>query len=233
MRNGPRAPSAFVPWPDAPRGADASEWTDERARDFLDQIDPPIRPFVVALNQTGWARTVFSCAGHPDEPDSTARGRRQAHVDVVTCDLGRWLAFTRAVGQRLRTLGPLDAVDAADGAGMPAERAAARVRVRGVEGPLGDLPGWLRASLPAPAGPASTPPGSGGPEQARRWLGQLVARGRELLSSAPGTGGWHYRRLVFEPVPYDAPPAACRHALDQALGAALAALEQSTGRSSQ
>src|SRR5438045_2201155 len=64
-------------------------------------LDAPIRPLVRALNATGWVRTVFSCGGHPEEADSVARGRRQAHVDVVTCDLHRWRIYVQECRQRM------------------------------------------------------------------------------------------------------------------------------------
>ena len=128
-------------------------------------LEAPIRPLVEALNRTGWARTVFSCAGHPEEPDSVARGRRQAHVDLLVGDAARWRRFSaraRALGHR---------------------------RLRVTEGSLGAVPEWL-----APHAPPN----------------------------------WEYRRLVFEPVPYDMPPAPCRDVLDASLAAALGALEEST-----
>src|SRR4051812_33485240 len=63
-------------------------------------LDTPVRSLVRALNATGWVRTVFSCGGHPEEADSVSRGRRQAHVDVVTCEPARWREYVRAC-QRL------------------------------------------------------------------------------------------------------------------------------------
>jgi hypothetical protein len=129
---GERPAGAFIPWAILSAGSagDAS-------------LDPPIRALVVALNATGWAHTVFSCAGHPDEPDSVQRGRRQAHVDALVSDLRRWRAFVR----RCR----------------PAARNAVRalrvpqVRLHVGEGPLGRLPGWLRdqtRDLSSPPPPA-------------------------------------------------------------------------------
>jgi hypothetical protein len=130
-------------------------------------LDPPIEPLVAAINRTGWALTVFSCAGHPEEPDSVARQRRQAHVDVVVSDEQRWRRFVDATRRR------------------------APHGVRVTEGPLGDVPAWLAPHLP----PRTT---------------------------------WRYRRLVLEPRPYDGPDPAMRLALDQALAAAVAALNTST-----
>ena len=121
-------------------------------------LDEPIRPLIGALNATGWALTVFSCAGHPDEPDSTPKGRRQAHVDLVVNDLGHWQSFVKSIP---RTPG-----------------------IRVTEGALGPLPPWLL-----------------------------------------GHRGWHYRRLVFEPAPYDQPAAQCRSALDSALSSATSILQ--------
>jgi hypothetical protein len=143
-------------------------------------IDAPIRPLVHALNTTGWARTVFSCAGHPEEPLSVAEGRRQAHVDVVTSDPRRWRDFAqrcrRDVPAAVERLSRKDNV----------------VRIRVAEGDLGPIPAWLKPAL---------------------------------AGLSPAITRWHYRRLVFEPVPYDAPPDACRQALDTALAAAVMILE--------
>ncbi|CAA9294413.1 MAG: hypothetical protein AVDCRST_MAG77-5041 [uncultured Chloroflexi bacterium] len=130
-------------------------------------LDPPIRPLVEALNATGWALTVFSCGGHPDEPDSVLRGRRQAHVDVVVSDLGRWRRAIAAMKRQLRR------------------------DVRLTEGDLGQAPPWLQAHLPA----------------------------HQL-----GGARWSYRRLVFEPRPYDAPADAVRATLDAAISTALGVL---------
>ena len=106
---------AFAPW----------EQLDDEA------LDPPVRAWVHALNATGWVRTVFSCAGHPEEPDSPKRGRRQAHVDVVTRDLARWHEYVRACRQRLR------------------DEQALVVR----EGTLGPVPDWLARHLHGGASP--------------------------------------------------------------------------------
>jgi hypothetical protein len=129
---GDRPAGAFVPWTILSAGS---------AGDAL--LDPPIRPLVAALNATGWAHTVFSCAGHPDEPDSVQRGRRQAHVDALVSDLRRWRSCVR----RCRPA----AIDAVRALRLP------RVRLRVAEGPLGRLPGWLRdqtRDLPSPSPPA-------------------------------------------------------------------------------
>lgn len=142
-------------------------------------IDAPIRPLVHALNATGWVRTVFSCAGHPEEPHSVAEGRRQAHVDVVTSDPRRWRDFAqrcrRDVPAAVERLSPKDSA----------------VRIRVAEGDLGPIPAWLKPAL---------------------------------AGLSPATTRWHYRRLVFEPVPYDAPPDLCRQALDAALAVAVLTL---------
>src|SRR6266542_3626138 len=135
-----------------------------------DALDPPIRPLVRALNNTGWVRTVFSCAGHPEEPDSVARGRRQAHLDVATSDLRLWLQFTSRCESA--------ALAAA------AHVAAAGARLRVAEDTLGPIPPWLAAALPSPPPPSTH---------------------------------WNHRRLVFEPIPYDLDPTACRLLLDAAL----------------
>jgi hypothetical protein len=195
-------------------------------------LDAPVRPLVAALNRTGWARTVFSCGGHPEEPDSVAQGRRQAHVDVVVADLGAWHRFV----ERCRHEAPA-AVQ---------RQAPAGVRLRVAEGSLGPLPAWLRAALAAEAGaerppPEPYPPGQMHAEHAPRlpvaapwwWdraallLARRLARLLRRHSSSrdgPPERRWRFRRLVFEPVPYDAEPAACRRALDAALAAAVASL---------
>lgn len=131
-------------------------------------VDPPIRDLVAALSRSGWVTTVFSCAGHPEEPHSIRRGRRQAHLDVLVRDGERWRRFGGALRRAVR-------------------RAGCSARV--VEGGLGAPPFWLEPHV-------------------------------------PDLPHHEYRRLVLEPVPYDAPPAACRAALDAALGIALAALEE-------
>jgi len=89
-----------------------------------DLIDAPIRPLVESLNRATWAHTIFSCAGHPEEPDSIQTGRRQAHVDLLISDEPRWYAFIAAV-----------------------KRTARGVRV--TDGDLGDPPAWLPSQLPA------------------------------------------------------------------------------------
>lgn len=178
-----RPAGAFVPWADLSTGGGAS-------------LDPPVRPLVAALNATGWAHTVFSCAGHPEEADSARRGRRQAHVDVLVADLTRWRSFVRrcrpAVRQTVRALG------------------LSQGKLRIAEGALGRLPDWLRdqaRDLPTPPAPSL-------------W--------RRLLDGADESR-WHYRRIVFEPVPYTLEAAVCRRVLDAALGAATAALGSPVG----
>lgn len=146
-------------------------------------LDAPIRALVHALNGTGWVWTVFSCAGHPEEAGSVNEGRRQAHVDVVTLDEGRWRAFARRCQDAMRVTQRHD---------LPRG-----VRLRVVEGSLGNIPDWLRPALRALSHAAGPPP------------------------------RWEYRRLVFETVPYDVAPEACRSALDTALSAAIKALEAS------
>jgi hypothetical protein len=192
---------AFVSW--APDGA-----VPEAA------LDPPVRALVAALNRTGWARTVFSCGGHPEEPDSVERGRRQAHVDVVVSDPARWRRLAGACGREARR-----AVRGLDGAG----RSGARLRC--VEGPLGDVPGWLRAAVEqhersgGPAGPGR-PAAAPAP-----WWRRLLDGARRGAPPA-GAGRWHYRRLALEPAPYAMPPERCRRVLDAALAAAASAADR-------
>ncbi len=201
---GPSLGQSFVPW------------------SALDEVvlDAPVRPLVVALNRTGWARTVFSCGGHPEEPDSVMQGRRQAHVDVVVADLNAWRRFVEHCRHEapaaVRRLAP------------------AGVRLRVAEGSLGPLPAWLRAALAAEGGaerllPEPHPPGQAharaGPvplpaAPARSWWARVAC----LLRWRSSRREWRFRRLVFEPVPYDAEPVACRRALDAALAAAVASL---------
>jgi|SRR5919202_5191223 hypothetical protein len=117
-------------------GAGGATGTPFQTWDRLDDeaLDPPIRPLVRALNATNWVKTVFSCGGHPEEPDSVARGRRQAHVDVVVGDERRWREFA----SRCRR-----------GAAEGVERLRVRaVRVRVAEGTLGTIPDWLAPALP-------------------------------------------------------------------------------------
>ena len=106
-------------------------------------LDPPVRPLVAALNALPWAHTVFSCAGHPEEPDAGERGRRQAHVDVLVADAARWRAFVRRVRrtapgrpERPRGRRPRGPRPGAPGVGL-----------RVVDGSLGPPPPWLRAAL--------------------------------------------------------------------------------------
>src|SRR5437899_3151077 len=98
-------------------------------------LDPPVRPLVRALNATAWVRTVFSCGGHPEEADSVARGRRQAHVDVVTCDLRRWQVYVQECRQRMPVR-----VYVARPSGAGTLHLTPRVR----EASLGQVPDWLR-----------------------------------------------------------------------------------------
>ncbi len=191
-------------------------------------LDAPVRPLVVALNRTGWARTVFSCGGHPEEPDSVMQGRRQAHVDVVVADLNAWRRFVEHCRHEapaaVRRLAP------------------AGVRLRVAEGSLGPLPAWLRAALAAEGGverllPEPHPPGQAHARAepvplpavpVRSWWARALRLVERWLarpaSRRTGSREWRFRRLVFEPVPYDAEPAACRRALDAALAAAEASL---------
>lgn len=160
-------------------------------------LDAPVRPLVDALNRTSWVRTVFSCAGHPEESESVSRGRRQAHLDVLVADPARWRDFLRRVKR--------DAPAAVGRLGLPGRGAGALgmlaggpARLRCAEGSLGPLPDWLRAALASSATPGMS----------------------------PAERAWHYRRLVLEPVPYTLAPDVCRRVLDTALDAALGALDE-------
>ncbi|HEX2033351.1 MAG TPA: hypothetical protein VHS99_04130 [Chloroflexota bacterium] len=126
----PAARSGFVPW--AELGGDGVS------------LDPQVRPLVMALNQLSWVRTVFSCAGHPAEPDSVAHGRRQAHVDVVIAEPARWRRLVRQIKR--------EAPAAVRRLGLPG------AGLRCAEGSLGPLPEWLAAALPAPPPPLSVRP---------------------------------------------------------------------------
>ena len=179
-------------------------------------LDPPVRPLVAALNALPWAHTVFSCAGHPEEPDAGARGRRQAHVDVLVADAARWRAFVRRVR---RTAPP--AARAACACRRPLGAPAPGVGLRVVDGSPGPPPPWLRAALRGEHvrdGPRRGAPG---------WQ-QLLP---DFLTAAPDAGGAarRYRRLVLEPVPYHLEPARCRVVLDAALDAARQALQPERG----
>ncbi len=170
------------------------------------QLDPAVRPLVGALNRTSWARTVFSCAGHPEGPDSVARGRRQAHVDVVVSDPTAWRAYVR----RVKRAAPA----AVRRLQIPG------VRLRCAEGSLGPPPGWLQGALAGlAAGPATPGPGAAETPWWRRLLPPSLSVARR-----PPAGRWRYRRLVLEPVPYALAPDVCRRVLDTALAAALDAL---------
>jgi hypothetical protein len=196
----------FVPWEALPETGGA--------------LDPPVRPLVVALNALPWAHTVFSCAGHPEEPDAGERGRRQAHVDVLVADVGRWRAFVRRV--RLAAPAAVRAVAAGlvSPAGIeapPRSGVRAGVGLRVADGSLGPPPPWLRAALRGEGaweGPRRGAPG---------WQ-QLLP---DALTAAPDAQGrrWRYRRLVLEPVPYHLEAPLCRAILDAALEAARQALE--------
>jgi hypothetical protein len=174
---------------------------------------------VAALNRTNRVRTVFSCGGHPEEPESVQRGRRQAHVDVLVSDLKWWRTLTRRCGR--------DAQAAVRRLGLTG-----RSRIRWAEGSLGPPPDWLLAAIEsetsAREGAATTETRTqAGPGSAiRRLLALFDVTGRRsaeehLLHARPVQ--WHYRRLVLEPVPYALPPDVCRQVLDTALGAAESA----------
>jgi hypothetical protein len=180
-------------------------------------LDPPIRPLVGALNRAGWVHTVFSCAGHPEEPDSGPRGRRQAHVDVLVADPARWRAYVgRVRGAAAAAVRALGVSSGAGGAGGAGGRAGGEVTVRVAEGSLGAPPEWLRAAV---RGEDVSGRDRRGPPL---WQ-QLLP---DALTAAPGPDGrrWRYRRLVLEPVPYDLAPDRCRGVLDAALGAAVGVL---------
>ena len=114
---------AFVPW-------------QALAAPGAHTLDPPIRPLVEALNRTTWARTVFSCAGHPEEPDSIKKGRRQAHVDLLVNNLPCWQRYVTSVRE-----------------------SASGVRV--TEGSLGPPPTWLGPQLPSDPGLGGAAPDGG------------------------------------------------------------------------
>jgi hypothetical protein len=201
-RNGGGMPGGgFVPWDVLPVEDGA--------------LDVTIRPLVATLNRTGWARTVFSCAGHPEEPDAIARGRRQAHLDLLVADVRRWQTVVRRLRRRVPP--------AVDALGGPAG-------LRLVEGSLGPPPSWLRVALrqepvsPPPPGGATSSAPAGRARPAVPWWQLLLP---DALTAAAGSDGrrWRYRRLVLEPVPYDLAPDVCRRALDAALEATLATLD--------
>ncbi len=177
-----------------------------------DLLDPPVRPLVEAFNRTGWARTVFSCGGHPEESDAVARGRRQAHVDVVVSDRHQWAAWVRhvkrAVPEAIRRFADQD------GPGRDG------TRIRIAEGGLGPLPTWLAEAL-APHTPGGIPE----PGPFIRRLAHLATLLRlPWLPDAPTP--WRYRRLVLEPVPYGMDADKCRRVLDVAIDAATECLER-------
>jgi hypothetical protein len=189
----------FRPWPRPTTGqvTGASGAATEPVEAFLEVLDPPVRPLVAALNRTGWVLTVFSCGGHPEEPDAHQWGRRQAHLDVLVreADRDRWQRFV----DRCQQSAP---------AAVSCMRAGAGLRC--VEGSLGDVPPWLSAMLEQDV-----------PDEFPR-SGVTTGVDRTLRSRVR----WQYRRLVFEPVPYGIPPERCRRVLDRALAAALAALHE-------
>ena len=196
----------FVPWEALPETGGA--------------LDPPVRPLVAALNALPWAHTVFSCAGHPEEPDAGERGRRQAHVDVLVADAGRWRAFVR----RVRRAAP-----------AAAER---WLRDWFAPGDRGPAPLWRsRRGRAAGGGRLARPPAAlaaGGPARGGR-LG-WPAPGGAGVAAAPA--GRPHRRAGRAGAPLALPPARpgagarttwrpalCRAVLDAALEAARQALE--------
>src|SRR5688572_27250434 len=143
-----------------------------------DLLDPPIRPLVTALNQTTWARTIFSCAGHPEEPDSIQTGRRQAHIDLLISDLPRWHHFVATL-----------------------KRSTKRVRI--TEAPLGPIPPWLASHLPPPAVAGAAPAGPAKPAiqlgvqgnnraPAQRERRALGGGGQGAASPGRQSLTWHY-----------------------------------------
>src|SRR5687767_1214194 len=154
-----------------------------------DLLDAPIRPLVHALNQTGWAHTIFSCAGHPEEPDSIKTGRRQAHIDLIVNDLPLWQTYIRSIPRP--------------------------PNLRLTEASLGPLPTWLvdHQGFGGSAGGSGDGQSPAGPHEVGQnqlgVQGSAASPGRQSLS-------WHYRRLVFEPAPYDMAPERCRQILDTA-----------------
>ena len=127
-------------------------------------LDPPVRPLVAALNALPWAHTVFSCAGHPEEPDAGARGRRQAHVDVLVADAARWRAFVRRV-RRTAPAASAAAQQAPPGGPAPG---APGVGLRVVDGSLGPLrPGCGRPCAGSTSGMARAGGRRGGSSSCR------------------------------------------------------------------
>ena len=199
----PAMRGGFVPWQGRPEAS---------APVPADALDPPIRPLVAAINATGWARTVFSCAGHPEEPDAIATGRRQAHVDVIVRDARAWKAWTRTV--RREAPAAVARAMATNGS----RRDTPRLRV--AEGGLGPLPKWLADAVGTDPRDATPAPG---PITAA--LAAVATRLR--LPWVPGAPTpWRYRRLVLEPVPYALEAATCRALLTTAIDAATACLER-------
>jgi hypothetical protein len=196
----------FVPW--LPTGAPGTGIPASLPDNDL--LDPPVRPLVEALNRTGWARTVFSCGGHPEEPDAVARGRRQAHVDVVVSDRRQWSAWVRHVKRAVPEA--IQRIADQDGPGRDG------TRIRIAEGGLGPLPTWLAEAL-APHTPGGVPE----PGPFIRGLAR-VAILLDLPWLPDATTPWRYRRLVLEPVPYGMDANQCRKALDVAIGIATECL---------
>ena len=196
----------FVPWQGRP---------DEPAPVPAVALDPPIRPLVAAINATDWARTVFSCAGHPEEPDAVATGRRQAHVDVIVRDARAWKVWTRAV--RREAPAAVARAMATNGS----RRDTPHLRV--AEGGLGPLPEWLADAL-------NTDPRDAAPTPGPITAALAVVATRLRLPWVPGSPTpWRYRRLVLEPVPYALDAEACRALLDTAIEAATACFERLEG----
>ncbi|HEV2121613.1 MAG TPA: hypothetical protein VGW38_02420, partial [Chloroflexota bacterium] len=94
-------------------------------------------------------------------------------------------------------------------AAVAALRLVPDVGVQCTEASLGDVPPWLAGFVPQ-VGADNTA------AEARSWVSRRLSLRRQPA--------WLYRRLVFEPVPYDAAPGNSRQVLDAALSAALEAI---------
>jgi hypothetical protein len=198
----PAMRGGFVPWRSLP---------DASAPVPSESLDPPIRPLVDAINATGWARTVFSCGGHPEEPDAITTGRRQAHVDVIVRDARAWKTWVRHVRREA------PAAVARAMARTIARRDPPRLRV--AEGGLGPLPEWLAEVLGNDPRDAAHAPGP-------ITVALATVANRLRLPWVPSVPTpWRYRRLVLEPVPYALDAEPCRALLDVAIGVATACLE--------